>query len=337
MLNLSLPTLLISIMAVVIVCQRYRSPILTYLISNVLGFVACALMSNIIFSIVLAEPGVILTDSRSLVGGGLSWTVLVIATIIYFPKLGEEEEFEEAVFENGKIKKSKTIQILKTLIGPGLLSVGIGSFVASTMDLFIFFVYGLMELDFVSDSLFWIASLFYILACIGASLLVYMLIVKRKKTNNENLEKMLETAQATSKIPLKFWTPTAIGFSTFFFMFPSGILLASINWLRMGLNKKAIFHLVAGLAGAFVFIVALLFIPGNRARGFSYLINIGVAYYLSRQTKKDLEKFKENNEETQDAHWFGGCLIGFMMYGFYLFLLFLVFMFFDITGIPVVE
>ncbi|HAW52217.1 MAG TPA: hypothetical protein DCX54_07820 [Flavobacteriales bacterium] len=293
-------------------------------------------MSNIVFSIVLDEPGVILTDSRSLVGGGLSWTALVVTTIIIFHKSGEEERFEEAVFESTKIKKNRTIQVLKKLIGPGLLSVGIGSFVASIVDLFVFFVYGLTGLDNVPDLLFWIASLFYVLACIGASLLVYILITKRKRTNNESLEKMFEVAQPTSTSSIKFWPPTAIGFLTFFFMFPSGVLLASINWLRMGLNKKAIYHLVAGLVGAFIFIIVLLLIPDNGARGFSYLINIGVAYYLSRQTKNDLEKFKENNGTTQDAHWFGGCLIGLMMYGFYLFLLFLVFIVFDIAGVPIV-
>src|SRR6266446_5049293 len=118
--------------------------------------------------------------------------------------------------------------------------------------------------------------------------------------------------------PVKLWTPRLIGFSSFFFGFPAGIVLASINWMRMGLTNKAIIHLAGGAVGALVFVILLLLLPQTVGNGLGFLTNIGMVYYLRNQTKNDIEKFKASSREVQNAHWFGGCLIGFVLLGLFL-------------------
>ena len=147
----------------------------------------------------------------------------------------------------------------------------------------------------------------------------------------------IDTSRAALASPIKLWTPTTIGVLTFFFMFPSGILLASINWFRMGLARKAINHLLAGFFGTIAFVLMLPFIPGNRARGLVYLVNLGIAYYLSQQIKKDIGNVNQDNQEIQDAHWFRGFIISLLMYGFYVFLVFVVLIIFDTVGISTLE
>ena len=154
---------------------------------------------------------------------------------------------------------------------------------------------------------------------------------------SEQSKDNLDISRHALTSPIKLWTPTTIGVLTFFFMFPSGILLASINWLRMGLSRKAVYHLLVGFFGTIAFVMMLPFIPGNRARGLVYLVNFGIAYYLSQQIKKDIGNINQANQEIQDIHWFKGFLISLLMYGFYVILVFVVLIIFDTLGISTVE
>lgn len=43
---------------------------------------------------------------------------------------------------------------------------------------------------------------------------------------------------------VKLWKASTIGLIAFLCGFPGGIVVASINWIRMGLKNKAILHLM---------------------------------------------------------------------------------------------
>jgi hypothetical protein len=113
---------------------------------------------------------------------------------------------------------------------------------------------------------------------------------------------------------VKLWTPRAVGMTTFFLGFPGGIVLASINWMRMGLKNKAISHLIGGAIGAFVFILVLLFTPQTLGRVLGLVINLGMLYYLQSQTTKDIGAFRASNHAVENASGFSGCLIGIGMF-----------------------
>jgi len=102
---------------------------------------------------------------------------------------------------------------------------------------------------------------------------------------------------------LKLWTPNAISLMTFFLGFPSGITLASINWIRMGMKGKALLHIAGGVVG----ILLLILFPDNLGRLLGLAINIGYTAYLRQQIKDDIATMTDAN--VQYAHWFSGFLI----------------------------
>jgi len=137
--------------------------------------------------------------------------------------------------------------------------------------------------------------------------------------------------------PVKLWTPRAVGYTAFFLGFPGGIVLATLNWMRMGLTNKAIAHLVGGAVGLLVFVILLVLLPGSIGTWFGLLVNFGVLFYLQNQTKKDIAAFQANNREVQNAHWLGGCLIGLVMLGLFFALVFVITFFLALVGVPISE
>jgi len=109
--------------------------------------------------------------------------------------------------------------------------------------------------------------------------------------------------------PIKLWTPGFIAGVTFLLGFPAGIVIASINWMRMKLNNKALTHLVVGAVGTFIFVIVLILIPGTAGRFVGLLVNLGILFYLQWQMKQDLDSFKISNN-VENAGQLGGCLIG---------------------------
>jgi len=124
--------------------------------------------------------------------------------------------------------------------------------------------------------------------------------------NSETLAQQL----VPSSPPIKLWTPGIIAGITFLLGFPSGIVLASINWMRMNMSNKALTHLIAGAVGTFLFVVLLFFVPGNAGRVVALVVNLGILFYLQQQMKKDVENFKASNNSVEKANELGGCLIG---------------------------
>ncbi len=121
---------------------------------------------------------------------------------------------------------------------------------------------------------------------------------------------------ATSSVrSIKLWTATQVGVMTFFLGFPSGIALASINWLRMGLKSKALKYLVGGLAGCIAVILLGVFMPGTIGWVITLLGNLGVMFHLRKQTAVDIQRFTPADTVVQKASWLSGLLVGILALG----------------------
>lgn len=122
---------------------------------------------------------------------------------------------------------------------------------------------------------------------------------------------MIEEFQPSSgSIPtIKLWTPNTISALTFFTGFPSGILLASINWFKMRMRGRAIAHILGGIIGILIF----LLLPEGYDRGFALLANLGFLAYIGKKMKGDMEGI--NGYNIQNAHWLSGLLIVLLGWG----------------------
>jgi len=113
------------------------------------------------------------------------------------------------------------------------------------------------------------------------------------------------------------WSHWTIGWLTLLFGIPNGLILASINWFRLGLSYKAILHLTLGILSLLLFIIF-----GTHIEWLSdhktiqiiiffalYLfLTFLVSVYLDRQTKKDIENLPESGGVYKKAHW-GSALV----------------------------
>lgn len=105
---------------------------------------------------------------------------------------------------------------------------------------------------------------------------------------------------------IKLWTPRTIGFLTFFIGFPSGITLASINWIKMGMKRKAMMHISICIIG--IIVIALL--PDAVGGIIGLALNLGYITLFRKQMKSDIEKITNNS--VQYAHWLSGILVSFI-------------------------
>jgi len=135
---------------------------------------------------------------------------------------------------------------------------------------------------------------------------------------------------------VKLWTPGFIGAVTFFLGFPAGIVLASINWLRMKMTDKAIIHLVAGAVGTVIFLAILIMTPGNAGLLFALAINLGILFYLRWRMEKDIHVYQATSR-VEKAGWPGGCLIGLGMLVLYYLLAFFFGIVLVLIGVPIPE
>ena len=108
----------------------------------------------------------------------------------------------------------------------------------------------------------------------------------------------------------KLWTPGFIAGVSFLLGFPAGIVIASINWMRMEMRDKALTHLIGGVVGAVVFLIILFMLPGSAGQCLGLVTNLGILFYLQQQMKKDIDAFKTTNAAVENAGQLGGCLIG---------------------------
>lgn len=111
------------------------------------------------------------------------------------------------------------------------------------------------------------------------------------------------------KPTIKLWTPNTISTFTFFLGFPAGIVLAAINWIKMGMTRKIIPHIFIGIAG----VVALIYLPDNQGRIVGLALSWGYIAFFRQQMKSDIEKLERF--EVQNARWYSGFFISIGLYG----------------------
>ncbi len=121
---------------------------------------------------------------------------------------------------------------------------------------------------------------------------------------------MSEQLASPSVPAIKLWTPRVILFVSVFLSWPGGIVLASLNWFRMGITKKATTHLIAGIVGTLALLVMLFFLPGQAGGWLGVFISLGIATYLHINMKNDIARYKAANHMVQNENWFLGGLIG---------------------------
>jgi hypothetical protein len=136
--------------------------------------------------------------------------------------------------------------------------------------------------------------------------------------------------------PIKLWTPGFIAGITFLLGFPAGLVIASINWMKMNLSNKAILHLVLGAVGTFIFTVILILIPGTAGRIAGLAVNLGILFYLQQQMKQDIERFKSSNL-VENAGQLGGCLIGLVVLLLFLGMAVVIGIILALLGVPIPE
>jgi len=102
--------------------------------------------------------------------------------------------------------------------------------------------------------------------------------------------------------PLKLWSGWQVGWIAFLLGFPGGLALAARNWFRMGRRYWAALHLVAGGVGLALFML----LPDSAGRGLAALLNIGLPFYLHRQTESDIASLEAAGRSVKTAGWASG-------------------------------
>ena len=82
---------------------------------------------------------------------------------------------------------------------------------------------------------------------------------------------------------LEVWSPRGIGWASVFLGFPGAVVLAALNWRRMGRGRKAIVH----LAAAVICTWALYFVAWSVV----LLGGLAVGYYLYTVQRSDQSRF----------------------------------------------
>ncbi len=127
-----------------------------------------------------------------------------------------------------------------------------------------------------------------------------------------------------SASPYKLWTPRQIAVLSFFMGYPSGLVLSSINWIRMGETGTAIIHLIAGFLLMTVWTFILGFGQASCGLWLGLALNIGFCFYLYQQMKSSINNAERDGHEIMHAAWRSGCLTGVVTFFAFILLLGLV-------------
>jgi hypothetical protein len=121
-------------------------------------------------------------------------------------------------------------------------------------------------------------------------------------------------SSASHGFPVALWKPHVVGGVTLLFGFPGGIVLASLNWLRMGRPLKAFGHLAVGGLLAAIFFALSFALPPEAAAvlvpAFALLANAAILLYLLEATDSDVRRYMPRTDETRTASWLVGGLVG---------------------------
>lgn len=124
----------------------------------------------------------------------------------------------------------------------------------------------------------------------------------------ESVRAYVKRAQPST--PVRLFSPRQVFVLSAVSGWPTGLVLASVNWIRMGNQTTAIVHWMAGI---------LLFIPmtlwslsagGDAPIALVDLaIHFGVCLYLQNLTAHSIKNFASEGKPANPAPWATGCLL----------------------------
>jgi hypothetical protein len=115
---------------------------------------------------------------------------------------------------------------------------------------------------------------------------------------------------ATLQPSAELWGPLLIAGVALLLAFPAGLLLAVINWYRMGMLAKSRSRLIAGVVAAYAFVILLILLPNPLPAIFYFAVNIGAFFYLRREVDTDTDAYAYAGNEVHPANRLTGIAIG---------------------------
>jgi hypothetical protein len=112
-------------------------------------------------------------------------------------------------------------------------------------------------------------------------------------------------------VDAQIFSPRQIGTLTFLLGYSAGIVLSSINWIRMGMADTVAVHSAAG--------IILLFVRGftlsqkTSCGGIlGLMLQAIVSFYLYNQMKTCIQRFTQDGNTIRSATWKSGILVEFL-------------------------
>jgi hypothetical protein len=115
---------------------------------------------------------------------------------------------------------------------------------------------------------------------------------------------------STLRPSAELWGPLLISGVALLLAFPAGLLLAVINWYRMGMLAKSRSRLIAGVAAAYAFVIVLILLPSPLPAFVYFAVNIGAFFYLRREVDNDTDAYAYAGNEVHPANRLVGIAIG---------------------------
>ena len=109
---------------------------------------------------------------------------------------------------------------------------------------------------------------------------------------------------------VKVYTPKQIFILSFFTGYPTGLVLSSINWTRMGLTGTAVAHWIVGVL--LLTLWSAILDETSCGTWLGLIIHTGFCYYLFLQMKQSIGKFIQEGNEVTFANRKSGCLMAFI-------------------------
>jgi hypothetical protein len=104
-----------------------------------------------------------------------------------------------------------------------------------------------------------------------------------------------EVRSRPSPVSALLFSPRQIFFLSMITGYPTGLVLSSINWIRMGMTGTAVLHWLAG-----VILLTLWSFGGNVIGS---VLDIAFCVYLSQQMRQNIKQFKLDGNEIRPVSW----------------------------------
>jgi hypothetical protein len=104
----------------------------------------------------------------------------------------------------------------------------------------------------------------------------------------------------------RLWKPNQVFWIGFLFGWPGAIVLACMNWARIGKREKAMLHLAAALPVTLVYTIMIWSLPESSLL-LPLFINVLILYYLKERLDRDMPSFRDGLY--MSAGWLRGSLI----------------------------